>query len=110
MTKWQKLLTTLMNQIADFVGRPLVFVVVIVLIAVWFGLIRTMEYDTWLDIIDVAIFVVTFLLLFVIQASQNADTQAIQDKLDEIIEALPEARTDVEGEEKEIKKGRKANR
>ena len=53
------------------------------------------------------IFISTFFLLFVVQSSQNADTEAIQDKLDEIIDSLPTADRTKEGEEKKIKRGEK---
>lgn len=104
-TRAKEILTQMMNKVADFAGRPVVFVTAVLLIIAWFVVSRFMEYDTWFDIMDVVIFVTTFLMLFIVQASQNADTEAIQDKLDEIIEAIPGARTSKEGEEKEFKKG-----
>lgn len=103
-------LTVLMNKIADFVGKPSVFIIAILLVIIWFICSRFMEYDTWFDIMDVTIFITTFLLLFVVQASQNADTEAIQDKLDEIIDALPQTKNSKKGEEKEFKKGKKNSR
>ncbi len=108
--KTHQLLTAMMTRLADFVGRPVVFVSVVLLLVVWFVCKQYVEYDIWLDIMDIAIFVITFLLLFVIQASQNADTEAIQDKLDEIIDALPNASKSKEGEEKDFKEGKKNNK
>lgn len=103
--KIDKKLTETMNNLADFVGRPRLFAVIIVLALAWFVAGIFMEYDTWFDIMDVFIFLTTFLLLFVVQSSQNADTAAIQDKLDEIIESLPKASTKKAGEEKRMKRG-----
>lgn len=97
-------LTEWMNQLADFIGKPQVFVVVVVLVACW-GVTRIfIDYDTWFDVIDFFIFVSTFFLLFVVQASQNADTRAIQDKLDALIKAVPGADGSKEREEKIFKK------
>ena len=96
-----------MNQLADFVGKPLVFAVVFIITAGWFISGLFLEYNIWFDVMDLTIFVSTFFLLFVIQSSQNADTRAIQDKLDEIIKALPGADTSKEKEENRLKKGEK---
>lgn len=107
LKKAEKLLTSLMNHLADFVGKPQVFAVVFLIMLGWFGAGLFLEYETWFDIIDFTIFVSTFLLLFVVQSSQNADTKAIQDKLDEIIDSLPAADRTKEREEKKIKRGEK---
>lgn len=98
-------LTTFMNRLAYFAGKPYVLSIFFILVILWFVASLFIEYDTWYDIMDVFIFITTFFLLFVIQGSQNADTTAIQDKLDEIIDALPNASDKKEGEEKRIKKG-----
>ena len=99
-------LTVAMNKVAEFVGRPVAFLAMIVIIAVWFIASNFLPYDVWFDIMDVTIFITTFFLLFVLQASQNADTEAIQDKLDEIIDALPRAQTSKKGEVKRLKRGK----
>ncbi|OYX43765.1 hypothetical protein B7Y94_00935 [Candidatus Saccharibacteria bacterium 32-49-12] len=102
----EHILTKMMNKTAEFAGKPMVFVVSILLIVGWFLVSGLLEYDTWFDIMDVTIFITTFLMLFVVQASQNADTKAIQDKLDEIIDVLPGASKSKEGEEERFKEGR----
>ncbi|UTX51506.1 low affinity iron permease family protein [Candidatus Saccharibacteria bacterium TM7i] len=107
MKKMEKNLTKFMNKLADFIGNPKIFAVVFLVILAWFIAGLFIEYQTWFDIMDLCIFVSTFFLLFVVQSSQNADTQAIQDKLDELIEALPGADTNKKREEKQIKKGEK---
>lgn len=98
-------LTVIMNKVAEFVGRPGVFLTTIVITAVWFIASSFLPYDVWFDIMDVTVFIGSFFLLIVVQASQNADTAAIQDKLDAIIDALPNAQTSKEGEEKRLKRG-----
>ncbi len=106
--KVEKLLTTGMNKLADFIGKPQVFATIFLVVIGWFIAGLFLEYDTWFDIMDLAIFVSTFFLLFIIQSSQNADTKAIQDKLDELIDSLPKADSSKEHEEAQIKRGEKS--
>jgi low affinity Fe/Cu permease len=71
---------------ARFSGRPRVFVLAVLVILVWgvsgplFGF-----SDTWQLVINTGTTIVTFLLVFLIQNTQNRDTEAIQVKLDELI-------------------------
>ena len=71
---------------SHFCGRPKVFMMAVGLIAVWlisgpfFGF-----SDTWQLVINTGTTIVTFLMVFLIQNTQNRDTEAIQVKLDELI-------------------------
>ena len=73
---------------AHFCGRPRVFTLAVVVIAVWvlsgplFGF-----SDTWQLVINTGTTIITFLMVFLIQNTQNRDTEAIQLKLDELIRA-----------------------
>jgi low affinity Fe/Cu permease len=83
-----KLFSDLAEAVAHTSGRPLTFVISVALILLWgisgplFGF-----SDTWQLIINTATTVVTFLMVFLIQNTQNRDGAAIQTKLDELIRA-----------------------
>jgi low affinity Fe/Cu permease len=67
-------------------GHPTVFMVSIVLVAVWGVTGPLFHYsDTWQLVINTGTTIVTFLMVFVIQNTQNRDGSAIQAKLDELI-------------------------
>jgi low affinity Fe/Cu permease len=67
-------------------GRPLAFVVALVIIAVWAVTGPLFHFsDTWQLVINTGTSVITFLMVFVIQNTQNRDGAAIQAKLDELI-------------------------
>ncbi len=73
---------------AHFCGRPLMFALAVVAILVWIitGPIFGFS-DTWQLVINTATTIITFLMVFLIQNTQNRDTQAMQVKLDELIRA-----------------------
>ena len=74
-------------------GRPLTFLVALLTIAVWAITGPLFHFsDTWQLVINTGTTIVTFLMVFLIQNSQNRDGIAIQLKLDELIRALGHAR------------------
>src|SRR4051794_27488817 len=81
-----KLFSPFAEAIARASGKPLTFAVSVVLIVVWalsgplFGF-----SDTWQLVINTGTTIVTFLMVFLIQNTQNRDGAAIQAKLDELI-------------------------
>src|SRR5213082_94511 len=67
-------------------GRPITFVLALGLIAAWIITGPIFHFsDTWQLVINTLTTIVTFLMVFLIQNTQNRDTEAIQVKLDELI-------------------------
>lgn len=72
--------------VAHATGRPLTFAVCVLIVLVWAVSGPFFHFsDTWQLIINTGTTVVTFLMVFLIQNTQNRDGAAIQTKLDEII-------------------------
>jgi low affinity Fe/Cu permease len=88
-------------------GRPITFILAVLVIIVWavsgplFGF-----SDTWQLVINTGTTIITFLMVFLIQSTQNRDAEAVQVKLDEIIRAIGNAKNEVldleELEEKDL--------
>ena len=109
----ERLFTRIAGSIAGFTGRPLAFILALGAVIVWavtgpiFGF-----SEVWQLVINTGTTIVTFLMVFLVQNSQNRDAAALQAKLDELIRAVEEARNDYIGIEhmtdREIEKIRQA--
>lgn len=81
-------------RVSKFVGSSWTFVSALLLIVAW-GITGPVFHfsDTWQLVINTATTIVTFLMVFLIQNTQNRDSAATQLKLDELIRAVSQART-----------------
>jgi low affinity Fe/Cu permease len=105
--------TRLTKWTAHAAGRPPTFVLAVAVICAWavsgplFGF-----SDTWQLVINTGTTIVTFLMVFLIQSTQNRDSEAMQVKLDEIIRAVGNAKNELldleELEEDDLEKIRKS--
>jgi low affinity Fe/Cu permease len=88
-----RLFTAIAGAVSIAAGKPLTFILAVTVIVVW-GVTGPMFgfSDTWQLIINTGTTIVTFLMVFLIQNSQNRDAAAMQAKLDELLRAIDRAR------------------
>lgn len=85
--------TRLANATAHLSGRPATFALCCITVFVWAVTGPVFHYsDTWQLVINTGTTIVTFLMVFLIQNTQNRDGAALQAKLDELIRATHDAR------------------
>ncbi len=82
------------NATAEKMGSPGAFLLGVVIILAW-GVSGPLFHfsDTWQLVINTGTTIITFLMVFLIQATQNRDARAMHLKLDELLRAVSEART-----------------
>jgi len=82
----ERLFAKAANSVAHLAGRPITFVACCSIIILWALSGPLLGFsDTWQLIINTSTTIVTFLMVFLIQNTQNRDSAAIQAKLDELI-------------------------
>jgi low affinity Fe/Cu permease len=80
--------------VAEWVGTPAAFVTGLTAIVLWAAAGPLFDYsDSWQLVINTGTTIVTFLMVFLIQSTQNRDARAIHLKLDELIRGVKGART-----------------
>jgi low affinity Fe/Cu permease len=98
--KTPSLFTVFAQKTAQLAGRPITFMLAVVTIIVWAVTGPMFGYsDTWQLVINTGTTIVTFLMVFLIQNSQNRDSLAFQVKLDELIIKLHGAGNEIAGAE-----------
>jgi len=81
-----KAFTRMSKAAARFTGSPRCFMLALAIVAVWAATGPLFGFgDTWQLVINTGTTIVTFLMVFLIQNTQNRDTEAIQIKLDELL-------------------------
>ena len=89
-----KFFRPLAQRTAEMVGSPASFVIGLLAIVVWAVMGPAFHYsDTWQLVINSGSSIITFLMVFLIQNSQNRDAKVMHLKLDELIRAVTAART-----------------
>lgn len=85
----QSVFTRMAMSVATAAGRPTTFIIAVLVVVIWAASGPLFGFgDTWQLVINTGTTIVTFLMVFLIQNTQNRDTEAMQIKLDELIHAL----------------------
>src|ERR1700742_4672536 len=82
------------NAVSTIVGTSWVFIIAVTIVVLW-AISGPMFHfsDTWQLVINTGTTIITFLMVFLIQNTQNRDAKAIHLKLDELIRGVKGART-----------------
>ena len=87
---------TFAHSVSLAVGSPMAFILALGVILAWAVTGPLFHFsDTWQLVINTSTTIVTFLMVFLIQNTQNRDGRAIQLKLDELLRAVQQARTEL---------------
>jgi low affinity Fe/Cu permease len=77
---------------AHAAGRPRTFMIAVLIVAIWAASGPVFHFgDTWQLVINTGTTIITFLMVFLIQNTQNRDSVALQTKLDELVRAIATA-------------------
>ena len=93
MTAMNRFFTNIASRISGYAGKAVTFLLAILIIIVWgisgpaFGF-----SDTWQLVVNTGTTIITFLMVFLIQNTQNRDSTALQAKIDELLRAVEGAR------------------
>lgn len=90
------LFNQLCRSVSQWAGSPGAFLIALALVLVWVITGPVFNYsDTWQLVINTGTTIVTFLIVFLIQNTQNRDAKAIHLKLDELLCAVDKARIEL---------------
>jgi low affinity Fe/Cu permease len=86
VTKPRSWFTRFAKQSSRLAGKPMAFLLATAVVILWLATGPLFGFsDTWQLVINTSTTIVTFLMVFLIQNTQNRDTEAIQVKLDELL-------------------------
>ncbi len=86
MSEKPSLFSRFSGGVAELTGKPATFVIAVAGILVWAATGPTFGFsETWQLVVNTGTTIITFLMVFVLQNSQNRDGKAVQTKLDELI-------------------------
>ena len=86
MSSFSEVFARIASAVSRWTGRPLVFLACCLVVVVWAASGPVFGYsDTWQLVINTGTTIITFLMVFLIQNTQNRDNAALQAKLDELI-------------------------
>ena len=84
------------QNLAYWIGTPFAFLLALITVIVWLVTGPLFDYsNTWQLVINTGTTIITFLMVFMIQNTQNRDSQALHLKLDELIRANVHARNNI---------------
>ena len=93
MNVMDRMFTYCASRISTAAGQPVAFILALSIVIVWGVTGPLFHYsDPWQLVINTGTTIVTFLMVFLIQNSQNRDAAAMQAKLDELLRAVKNAR------------------
>jgi low affinity Fe/Cu permease len=91
-TGWSETFSHIASNIAHAMGKPVTFLIACALVILWAASGPLFGFsDTWQLVINTSTTIVTFLMVFLIQNTQNRDTMALQLKMSEMILVMSEA-------------------
>lgn len=92
----QSLFTRFSKMTSSVAGKPATFILAVLIIVVWAITGPVFKFsDTWQLVINTGTTIITFLMVFLIQNTQNRDALAVQLKLDELISSIKNARNEI---------------
>lgn len=93
-----KLFTHIAGHIAFLAGKPVTFIFAAGLVLIWAATGPLFAFsEVWQLVINTGTTIITFLMVFLVQNTQNRDASALQAKLDELLRAVQDAREEFIG-------------
>lgn len=93
-----KIFTKIAGRIAFLAGKPVIFVLAAGLVLIWAATGPLFAFsEVWQLVINTGTTIITFLMVFLVQNTQNRDASALQAKIDELLRAIQDAREEFIG-------------